>query len=111
LPAPLSRSAERRRLPLRSSRLPAGTSAYVLTIGGSDAATHPAVVASFHAALDEGLAWHHAHPDEVDPILVKYLRPPIDVRTMLRRLRLVALATPESSIVECNSPAIRVRIA
>lgn len=59
--------------------LPAGTSAYVLMIGGTYAATHPAVVASFRAALDEGLAWYHAHPDDVDAILVKYLRLPLDV--------------------------------
>lgn len=59
--------------------LPAGTSAYVLMIGGSYAAAHPQIVASFRAALDEGLAWYHAHPDDVDAILVKYLRLPLEV--------------------------------
>lgn len=59
--------------------LPAGTSPYVLTIAGNYAATHAAVVAGFRAALDDGLAWYHAHPDEADPILVKYLRLPIEV--------------------------------
>jgi ABC-type nitrate/sulfonate/bicarbonate transport system substrate-binding protein len=59
--------------------LPAGKSAYVLMIGGSYAATHPEIVASFRAALDDGLAWYHAHPDDVDAMLVKYLRLPIEV--------------------------------
>lgn len=59
--------------------LPAGTSAYVLTIGGSYAAAHPAVVAAFRAALDDGLAWYHAHPDNADAIIVKYLRLSMDI--------------------------------
>jgi NitT/TauT family transport system substrate-binding protein len=59
--------------------LPAGTSAYVLMIGGGYAATHPEIVASFRAALDDGLAWYRAHPDAVDAMLVKYLRLPIEV--------------------------------
>jgi NitT/TauT family transport system substrate-binding protein len=59
--------------------LPAGTSAYVLMIGGGYAAAHPNIVAAFRAALDDGLAWYKAHPDEVDPMLVKYLRLPIEV--------------------------------
>ena len=59
--------------------LPAGTSAYVLMIGGNYAATHPEIVAAFRAALDDGLAWYRAHPDEVDAIIVKYLRLPADV--------------------------------
>jgi NitT/TauT family transport system substrate-binding protein len=59
--------------------LPAGTSAYVQMIAGNYAATHQAAVAGFRAALDDGLAWYHAHPDDVDPMLVKYLKLPIDV--------------------------------
>jgi ABC-type nitrate/sulfonate/bicarbonate transport system substrate-binding protein len=48
-------------------------------IGGGYAATHPAIVASFRAALDDGLAWYHAHPDEVDALIAKYIRLPIEV--------------------------------
>lgn len=59
--------------------LPAGTSAYVLMIGGKYAATHPEIVAAFRAALDDGLAWYRAHPDAVDAIIVKYLRLPAEV--------------------------------
>ncbi len=59
--------------------LPAGTSAYVLMIGGTYAATHPAIVAGYRAAIDDGLAWYRAHPDEVDAMLVKYLRLPLEV--------------------------------
>ncbi|HEY1504914.1 MAG TPA: ABC transporter substrate-binding protein [Stellaceae bacterium] len=59
--------------------LPAGISAYVLMIGGNYAAAHAETVVAFRAALDDGLAWYHAHPDEVDAMLVKYLRLPIEV--------------------------------
>ena len=59
--------------------LPVGTSAYVLMIGGGYATAHPAIVAAFRAALDDGLAWYQAHPDEVDAIIVKYLRLPAEV--------------------------------
>jgi NitT/TauT family transport system substrate-binding protein len=59
--------------------LPPGTSAYVQIIAGNYAATHPEIVAGFRAALDDGLAWYHAHPDEVDPMIVKYLKLPIEV--------------------------------
>ena len=59
--------------------LPAGTSAYVLMIGGGYAASHPGITRSFRAALDDALAWYRAHPDEVDPIIVKYLRLPPEV--------------------------------
>lgn len=59
--------------------LPAGTSAYVQMIGGAYAAAHPEIVAAFRAALDDGLAWYKVHPDDVDPMLAKYLRLPIEV--------------------------------
>lgn len=59
--------------------LPAGTSAYVQMIGGSYAETHREIVAGFRAALDDGLVWYQAHPEEVDAMLAKYLRLPIEV--------------------------------
>jgi NitT/TauT family transport system substrate-binding protein len=54
--------------------LPAGISPYVLMIGGKYAETHREIVAAFRAAIDDGLAWYQAHPDEADAIIVKYLR-------------------------------------